>query len=287
MSDNELGLFLRGRREALAPARAGLPAGPRRRAPGLRRAEVAMLAEVSVEYITRLEQGRDRRPSPQVVAALAHALQLTANERAHLYRLSKAADTGMTCLANAAVRRSARPAVQALLDRMGSTPAVLLNRISEVVAHSGGYRRLMQPLGLFEAEPPNLARFVFADPRARDAFPDWEHVADEQVATLKHGPFRADPHMALLADELAVTAGAAFADRVRTLPGLPQPHGVTRLIHPEAGELRLAYETLDLPADDDQRLMVYLPADAATSSALDDLNRRGVPALRLVSGRSG
>jgi transcriptional regulator with XRE-family HTH domain len=281
---NELGVFLRNRREALSPARAGLPAGPRRRAPGLRRSEVAMLAGVSVEYITRLEQGRDRRPSPQVVAALAHALQLTAHERAHFYKLSKAADTGQACMAAAMVRHSARPPVQALLDRMDATPAALFNRLSDVVACTAAYRRLMEPLGLFESAPANLARFVFTDPRARAAYPDWEHVADEQAATLKHGPFRANPQMAMLVDELAGTAGEAFARRVRTLPGLPQPNGVLRLIHPGAGELRLAFETLDLPADDDQRLMVYLPADAAASAALDDLERRGAPALRLVAG---
>ncbi|MBI0384744.1 helix-turn-helix transcriptional regulator, partial [Streptomyces albiflaviniger] len=89
MSDNELGLFLRSRREAVAPADVGLPTGPRRRTPGLRRAELATLAGVSVEYVTRLEQGRDRRPSAPVLSALADALRLTASERVHLHRLSK------------------------------------------------------------------------------------------------------------------------------------------------------------------------------------------------------
>jgi hypothetical protein len=199
--------------------------------------------------------------------------------------VSKAADTGLACLAHASVRRSARPLVQTLLDRMDATPAALLNRLCDVVACTGAYRRLMEPLGLFEAEPPNLVRFVFTDPRARAAYPDWDHVADEQVAALKHGPYRANPQTAMLADELAGAVGEAFAQRVRTLPGLPRPNGVIRLIHPEAGELRLAFETLELPADDDQRLMVYLPADAAASAALDGLDRHRAPALRLVSGR--
>src|SRR5690349_903696 len=102
VSDNELGLFLRVHREAVTPADAGLPTGPRRRAPGLRRSEVAALAGVSVEYVTRLEQGRDRRPSPQVLSALADALRLTAGERAHLHRLTKAADPGYNCRGGAA-----------------------------------------------------------------------------------------------------------------------------------------------------------------------------------------
>jgi hypothetical protein len=119
-----------------------------------------------------------------------------------------------------------------------------------------------------DGTPPSLARFVFTDERARGAYPDWASVADEHVALLKQGPFRADPHVAALADELAVLAGGDFTRRVATVPGLPTPNSVLRLTHPDAGPLRLAYETLDLPADDDQRLIVYLPADEATSAAL-------------------
>jgi hypothetical protein len=83
---------------------------------------------------------------------------------------------------------------------------------------------------------------------------------------------------------LTVTAGDTFTRRVNTVPGLPKSSGIMRLAHPEAGELRLAYETLELPADDDQRLVVHLPADGATSAALDRLNRRRPHALRVVSG---
>lgn len=107
-----MGLFLRSRRDAIPPARVGLPTGPRRRARGLRRSELATLAGVSVEYITRLEQGRDRNPSPQVLAALADALCLTPAERVHLYRLTKA-DSGFNCRgeteAGREVRRPYRP----------------------------------------------------------------------------------------------------------------------------------------------------------------------------------
>jgi hypothetical protein len=90
--------------------------------------------------------------------------------------------------------------------------------------------------------------------------------------------------MAALADELTVTGGDAFTRRVDTVPGLPNSSGVFRLAHPEAGMLRLAYETLELPADDDQRLLVYLPADAATSAALDRLMNHPLQPLRLVVG---
>ncbi|MFC4997458.1 helix-turn-helix domain-containing protein [Dactylosporangium cerinum] len=286
MSDNELGVLLRSRREALDPAAVGLPAGPRRRTPGLRRSEVAALAGVSVEYVIRLEQGRDRRPSPQVLAALADALRLTPAERTHLLILTKAADGAFRCRGAAEAARTVRAGARALLERLSPAPVVLLNRLGEILAHTPAYESLAGPTGLLDGaddgDPPSLPRFVFTDPRARTVFPDWEHVADEQVAALKQGPFRADGAMAALADELTVTAGDPFTRRVATLPGLPLAHGVLRMVHPAVGELRLAYETLDLPADDDQRLVVHLPADAAAAAALDRLDGRRPGALRAV-----
>jgi transcriptional regulator with XRE-family HTH domain len=284
VSDNELGLFLRLRREAVTPAEAGLSTGPRRRTPGLRRAELATLAGVSVEYVTRLEQGRDRHPSPQVLSALADILRLTTAERVHLHRLTKSADGGFRCRSGAALVRAVRPNVRALIDRLEPTPAVLLNRLSEILAWTSGYERLARPVGLLDGARPNLARFVLTDERARTAYPDWDRIADEQVAALKQGPFRADEEIAQLADELTLTAGTTFTDRVASVPGLPTSSGITRLVHPETGELRLAYETLDLPADDDQRLIVHLPADEATAAALDRLTGRRPGGLRAVSG---
>jgi transcriptional regulator with XRE-family HTH domain len=284
VSDNELGMFLRLRREAVTPAEAGLPTGTRRRTPGLRRSELATLAGVSVEYLTRLEQGRDRRPSPEVLAALSAALRLTPSERVHLQRLSKSGSTGYSCLGDGAPPgRAVRPSVLALLDHLEPAPAALVNRLSEVLAATASFERLAGPIGMMDGSPPNLARYVFTDPRARAAYPDWDHVADQQVATLKQGPFRADPHIAGLADELTVAAGDSFTRRVATLPGLPKPTGVTRMLHPEVGELRLAYETLELP-DEFQRLVVHLPADDATSAALDRLTGRRPGGLRAVSG---
>jgi transcriptional regulator with XRE-family HTH domain len=282
---SELGLFLRTRREAVTPAEAGLPAGARRRTPGLRRSELAGLSGVSIEYVTRLEQGRDRHPSAQILSALADALRMTTSQRVHLYRLAKGADPGFSCRGPAAgVPRTVRPTVRALLDRLGPTPAVVLNRLGDIVAATAAFEVVVRPLGLLDGPRPNLTRFVLADARARAAFPDWEHVADEQVAALKHGPFRADPHVAALADELAVVAGPDFTRRVEAVPGLPRASGVLRLAHPAAGVLRLAYETLDLPADDDQRLVVYLPADAATEEALTRLTAPPKQPLRLVAG---
>ncbi|MEV8516363.1 hypothetical protein [Dactylosporangium sp. NPDC051484] len=197
---------------------------------------------------------------------------------------AQAADPGFNCRGNLTPARTVRPTVQALLDRLEPTPAVLLNRLSDILAHTAGYERLARSFGLLDATPPNLARFVFTDGRARSVYPDWDQIADEQVAALKQGPFRADPHTAALTDELTVTAGDAFTRRVDTVPGLAKSNGIHRLAHPETGMLRLAYETLELAADDDQRLVVHLPADAATSVALDRLNSHRSQPLRLVVG---
>ncbi|WP_443678488.1 helix-turn-helix domain-containing protein [Plantactinospora endophytica] len=276
-------MFLRGRRAAITPAEVGLPAGPRRRTSGLRRSEVAMLAGVSVEYLTRLEQGRDRHPSPQVLSALGEALRLTPSQRVHLYRLSKASGSGFSCMGDAVPGRDVRPTVRALLERLEPTPAILLNRLNEIVGRTAGFERLAGPIGLLDAPMPNFAWYVFTDERARTAYPDWDHVADEQVALLKQGPFRADRHVAGLADELTRSAGDAFVGRVGTVPGLPRSSGIVRWVQPEVGELRLAYEMLDLSAEDDQRLIVYLPADAATGAALHGLHHRP-HGLRVVSG---
>lgn len=190
MADNELGLFLRSRREAVTPARVGLPAGLRRRTPGLRRAEVATLAGVSVEYLVRLEQGRDRHPSPSVLSAIADALLLVPSERVHLFRLTKAGEPGFSCIGHARPARSVRPSVQAILDHLEPAAAVVVNRLSDVLAYTEGYRRLMTPTGLLDdPATANLALFVFGNARARDFYPDWDHVADQQVAALKQGPF--------------------------------------------------------------------------------------------------
>ncbi|WP_433562605.1 helix-turn-helix transcriptional regulator [Nocardia sp. CA-151230] len=285
MSENELGLFLRLRREAVTPAEVGLPTGPRRRTPGLRRAELATLAGVSVEYLTRLEQGRDRHPSAPVLIALADALRLTPAQRVHLLNFVKAGDPNFSCRGGSGPNRRIRPAVQAMLDQLEPAPAAIMNRLSEILAVTDGYRALFGPIGLLDGGlPGSYARYVLADPRARDAYPDWEQKADKVVATLKQGPGRADPHVSALMDELAATVGPEFTRRLDTLPGLPDTNGVGRLTHPESGPLRLAYETLNLSADDDQFLMVYLPADDATAQALDRLVGRRPGGLRAVAG---
>jgi transcriptional regulator with XRE-family HTH domain len=260
MADNALGRFLRARREATAP---DVP-GTRRRTPGLRRSEVAERAGISVEYLTRLERGSDRYPSGQVLGALADALDLTEDERVHLYRLIKASSGG-SC--QQTMPSAPRPTVLALLDRLGPTPAYVVDTVGDVLACTSGFRALAAPTGLLDDDLPNLARFVFADARARAVFPDWARVADERAAAVRAAADLGEPAAGALAVELSITAGAEFSDRYAAAAALPPPTGVEQW----AGGLRLAYESLVLPGPEEYRLVVYLPADEATAARLDDL----------------
>lgn len=283
MSENELGTLLRTLRESVTPAEVGLPAGLRRRTPGLRRAELATLAGVSVEYLTRLEQGRDHNPSAQVLGALADALNLSLLDRILMRRLTKEGAGGdpLLCAAAPPLSQGVRPTVRAVLDRLEPAPAAVLNQIGDILAHTGGFARLTGPIGLLDDERPNLLRYLFTDDRARAAHPDWDRVADDMVARLRHAAPLRDPYVNELADELTVTAGTAFAERFADLGAAPRRVGNQRIEHPEAGPLSLLYETLAVP-EDGQRIVVHLPADDATAAALDRLDGRRPGALRSV-----
>jgi transcriptional regulator with XRE-family HTH domain len=273
-----LGDFLRSRRDATRPADVGLPAGVRRRAPGLRRSELAALAGISVEYLTRIEQGRDHNPSSSVVNAVAQALRLGVAEREHLRHLAKLSSG--TCIgALAQPRADVRPTVLALLDQLEPAIALVSNRLGDVLAYTSGFDLLARPTGLLDAPQPNLTRFVFTDDRARTLFPDWERVADERAFDLWLGPsaVRSDRFVA----DLATVAGPELTNRLRR-HDLP-PGGTQRWHHPVAGELRLDREVLELPPSDAQQLVVFLPADEATADAVDRLRRPAGGSLRVVN----
>jgi transcriptional regulator with XRE-family HTH domain len=274
MADNALGRFLRARREATTPAAVGLPAGTRRRTPGLRRGELAERAGISVEYLTRLERGSDRYPSGQVLGALADALALSPDERVHLYRLIKASNGG--ACAGSAPAMAPRPTVLALLNRLEPTPALVVDAAGDVLATTAGFRALAAPSGLLDDDRPNLARFVFADVRAHTVFPEWERIAGERAASVRAAADLGEPAAAALAYELSITAGTDFAARYEAAAVLPAPTGVEQWTHPATGTLRLAYETLELPGAEEHRLVVYLPADDATEIALEELTTAAV-----------
>jgi transcriptional regulator with XRE-family HTH domain len=280
--EGELGTFLRSRREALTPAEVGLPDGPRRRTPGLRRAELATLAGVSVDYLIRIEQGRDTHPSTQVLAALADALRLSEDDLNHLRQLAVISNGVELCPQAMAAARTVRPTVLAMLEHLEPAPAFVVNHLADLLAWTQGYERLARPLGILDGDEPNLLWFTFADERARAAFPDWDDVADEQIANL-HAELRGpDDDARALAHRLARVAGTDFTDRWDRRPAGRNWTGVKAFAHPDVGVLRLAFETLELSDPDRQRLVIYLPADAATSAGLDRLAGRQPGALRSV-----
>ncbi|MBP2326240.1 transcriptional regulator with XRE-family HTH domain [Kibdelosporangium banguiense] len=270
MADNALGGFVRARRESITPAQAGLPTGSRRRTPGLRRGELAELAGISVEYLTRLERGRDRHPSGQVLGALADALQLSADERVHLYRLVKAGTSG-TCAQASAPPEPLRPTLRALLDRLEPSPALIVNAAGDVLAYTVGYRQLVAPVGLLDDNNPNIVRYAFTNPRARTVFRDWDRIADDRAASIRSAADLGNYAAAFLAEELSITVGAEFTRRFASSGALPSPTGTERWSHPTAGNLTLAFESLHPASPEDRRLIAYLPADTTTAEALTTL----------------
>ncbi|MFE2294043.1 helix-turn-helix domain-containing protein [Streptomyces sp. NPDC059452] len=273
-----LGDFIRARRDSVQPESLGLPDWGRRRAPGLRRSDLAVRAGVSVEYLTRLEQGRDRNPSVAVVQALADALGLDPSEREHLRYLSKI--TGGECTAHtrsAPPRREVRPSVLETLGLLEPGIAVVTNRLGDLLARTDGFEAVTRGTGLLDADPPNLTRYVFTDPRARGFFADWDEVADERAFDLWRGP--SSESFEWFTAELAPLAGPDFT---RRLNGHVIPRrGPLRLNHPSGCELELVREVLELPSDE-QQLIVLLPADESTAQAVDRLRGRSPGRLRAV-----
>jgi transcriptional regulator with XRE-family HTH domain len=282
MANGELGAFVRRQREALAPVQVGLPHGRRRRTPGLRRSELAALADISVDYLTRIEQGRDTHPSPSVLAALAKALMLCDEDVDYLHRLAVANNGNGLCPKERAPARSIRPTVQTLLDRLGSTPAFVVNHLSDLLAWTPAFELVVRPLGILEHKEPNLLRYIFTDSRAHAAFLDWECIANEQVVNLYVERRNSDDRVHEFADVLAHGGGAEFVERWARGGVARKASGTAGLIHPEVGVLRLAFEELKLPDRDRQQLVAYLPADAITAARLARLVGRRPGGLRSV-----
>ncbi|MEU3778034.1 helix-turn-helix transcriptional regulator [Streptomyces sp. NPDC032472] len=276
-----LGDFIRAKRDSIQPESLGLPDHGRRRSPGLRRSDLAARAGISVEYLTRLEQGRDRNPSSAVVNALADGLSLGPAERNHLRYLAKI--TGGACTGHARPAppsRAVRPGVLDTLRLLEPGIAAVVNRLGDVLAHTASYRSVMGAAGLFDtdAEVPNLTRYVFTDPRARTFFADWDGVADEQAFDLWLGPSVENSEW--ISAELAPVAGPDFTTRLNH-HRVPR-RGVLRLAHPSGHELRLSRETLELPSDE-QQLVVLLPADEATAQYVQQAVHAAAPRLRAIS----
>ncbi|GAA2037846.1 helix-turn-helix transcriptional regulator [Catenulispora yoronensis] len=274
-----MGKFIRAKRDSIQPETLGLPEQGRRRSPGLRRQDLAARAGISVEYLTRIEQGRDRNPSTAVVNALADALSLDVPERNRLRYLVKI--TGGECAVHfrpAPPPRQVRPLVLKTLQLLEPDIAIVTNRLGDILARTSGYAAITDGTGLLDAAAPNLTRYIFTDPRARAFFADWDDVADEQSFDLWLAP--SAENLEWLTATLAPVAGPEFT---RRLDRHTVPHrGTLRLSHPTGPELRLLRETFELPTDS-QQLVVFHPADEQTAEAVDRLRRRPQGRLRSVS----
>ena len=275
--------FLRSRRSRLSPEDAGLSAwGGNRRVKGLRREEVAMLAGVSVEYYVRLERGNLGGASQSVLDSVANALQLDEAERAHLHDLARTSSTRVA--AGRPARRTVRPPVQWLLDSMTDTAAYVRNARIDILATNTLGRALYAPV--FEMPGrPNIARFVFLDPRSQEFFLEWPKVAGESAALLRtlagENPY--DQGLTELVGELSTRS-----DLFRTLWAAHDVRqhrtGVKRFHHPLVGEMTLAYESMELTADPGLRLNAYMAEPASPSAEAFNLlaSWAGSPATELA-----
>ena len=256
---NDLGDFLRARRELVTPAEVGLPPGNGlRRVPGLRREEVALLAGISAEYYVRLEQGRDRSPSAQVIDALAEVLQLDAESTAYLTALA-----GPRTRRRPGRREERVPANLEILLRTVNVPVIVFNKYSDVLAANALARELspgMQP-GV------NRLRALFADPAAQHYHPHWERYTAIAVAHLRAqiGTETGDERLQTLIGELSLKS-----DRFRQLWARHDVRtvqsGTFVIRHPRVGVLELLIEKFSVVGADGLEIL-FLHAEPGTRTA--------------------
>ncbi|WP_017586019.1 helix-turn-helix domain-containing protein [Nocardiopsis ganjiahuensis] len=268
----QLADFLQARRGLLRPEDVGLRTyGERRRVPGLRREELAMLAGISAPYYTRLEQGRSRNASPEVLDAIATALCLDGSERAHLHELARPPKRG-----RAAPRprpEHVTPATSALLTALEGTPAIVMGRRSDVLAwNTQGHALFAGHLDRGgPAEPgtrPNMARMVFLDAHTRDLYADWPAKARAVVGNLRltAGRHPEDPLLAGLVGELIIRSpefAAMWADH-RILACDVADY---EMRHPTVGALTVTQQTVQSPQGSGPAVVIATAAPGSPSAA--------------------
>jgi transcriptional regulator with XRE-family HTH domain len=260
---NPLGDFLRARRQQVRPEDVGLVPGARRRVAGLRREELAMLAGISAEYYLRLEVGRDKNPSTQVLDALARALQLDARATQHLHNL--ASPTGSNTADPDVIRGYA---FVELTDQF-SVPAAVTNRYLDVLA-SNPIARALSP----EFTPgQNILRWRLLDPAARELYVDWDEATASAVGGLRElaGPCTNDARMKALTDELCA-ASTRFRELWLGGTGVGYIFGTHHMRHPLVGDLYLRRHRLDAPYPGGDHVIVYRAESGSDSArALEEL----------------
>jgi transcriptional regulator with XRE-family HTH domain len=260
----EFGAFLRARRDGVQPQDVGLDAAPGRRVPGLRREELAMLADVSVDYLRRLEQGRVL-PSYATLDAIADALRLGQAERAHLDALADRARGRRSPLPDEEV---GRPSLLRILDVVSPAPAVILGRRCDVLAWNATGAALDPVVANMPPGERNVARRVLLDPTARDLYPEWSALAGEVADVLRRNRarFAEDERLAALVDEL-LDGSEAFRRLWRRNDVFAKTFGRKVIEHPEVGRLDLDYEAFTVPSGDGQELVVYTAEPGSRTAA--------------------
>ena len=256
-----LGNFLKARRAAVRPQQVGLPVSAGRRVAGLRREEVAALAGMSVDYYIRLEQGRERHPSPQVLDALARVLRMSADQRLHAYRIS-----GLLPVSPLpAAAEIADPALIALLAAWPGSPAVVFGRAYDILARNPLAEALFA-----HVDSQNFIASVFLEPPARSFYRDWPAVARSSAGALKlaAGAAPGDPRIRAVVGTLL-----EHSEDFRRLWASSEVTGKTleskRLVHGEVGELDLMMHTFDVRSAPGQQLVVYhAPPGSPSADAL-------------------
>lgn len=272
VSRSDFAEFLIARRAQLQPETVGLPAGRRRRTPGLRREEVAALAGVSADYLARLEQGRDTNPSMAVLGALAEALRLNEIERHHFGQLAMSMEQKTSCPASGQAREEVSETVQAVIDALQPTPAFMIGRWQNLLAYNPAWRDFAEPLGLFDDEiHGNFAVYVFAHPAAQKVFLNWSALADLVASALRAAQTRFPDDTAIESTIATLSRYPEFDRRWREHLVTDRRSLVLTVAHPLRGEVEIEVATLDPAAD--QTVMVWL------------VDRRQVrsPGLRLVN----
>jgi transcriptional regulator with XRE-family HTH domain len=267
----ELGSFLRARRARLSPADFGMPDGQRRRTPGLRREEVALLAGVGVSWYTWLEQGREINVSTQVLDAVARVLRLDRAERWHMYVLAEAVPVIVSD-----GRYSVPDAITQIVRSLDPLPSVVTSARFDILQDNDAYRDLFRDWHLLPCVHRNTLWCSITEPRAREMFPEYEEHTRYMVARFRAAYARhvGDPdweedirRLSGLSSEFAelwaLHEVAEFQPRVRTF------------IHPQAGPLTFTMSELQVPAVPEARLVVYTPAEDETRKRLS-LTRCGL-----------
>lgn len=258
MSTDDLGPFLKARRDHVQPDDVGLAGHSPRRVPGLRREEVAMLAGVSVDYYARLEQRRERNPSPSVLNAIAGALCLDPDQREHLFRLAGLAPTAPLPAPTAPPH--------SLLDLLGAwphTPAMIIDQQLNVLAHNAAAGALYSEFERID----NVARMTFLDPAGPQFYVHWDRAAESCVANLRLAVGHADPTGAARGLVIELSARSPHFRRLWARHDVRgKTHDRKAMRQRDVGELQLDYHAFDVKGSPGHQLIVYQAAPGSPSA---------------------